>query len=464
MKFGGTSVGDSDRIGDVAKIVVAAQKQARIVVVVSAMAKVTDLLLAVAHSATTKHQSALEAGLEHLRTLHLTTAVKLELPSAAEAKLMAAIEVKLTELENILHSIFALGELTPRALDLIVSFGERLSIELVAAAITKHGATAIPVEANQLVVTTADFGDARPLLPESAAKAKPILSKLAGQNTIPVVTGFMGATAGGITTTLGRGGSDYSATILGYCVDAAEVWIWTDVDGVMTADPRIIKTARTISELSYVEAAELSYFGAKVLHPLTMVPASLKNIPIRIKNTFNPDNPGTVISEHTSAPEHAEKAISTTKKLALITVQGRGMVGVPGMAAKVFSAIAAHHINVLFISQASSEYNISLAVRAADGADTVKLLREVFAPEQAANYIDQINMEEGLAIVAVIGEGMKGSPGVAGRIFAAMGHAGVNIFAIAQGSSEHNISFIITESDIPRAVQSLHDELHLVTQ
>jgi aspartate kinase len=232
----------------------------------------------------------------------------------------------------------------------------------------------------------------------------------------------------------------------------------------MTADPRIIDDARTISALSYDEAAELSYFGAKVLHPLTIIPASLKNIPIRIKNTFNPDEAGTLISKQIDVAKHAEKAISTTKTLSLITIQGKGMIGVPGVAARVFDIIAAECINILFISQASSEYNISFAVKQHDRAKAVAALENGLKAALTIKDLEAITYQDGLVIVAVVGEGMRHQPGVAGKIFSALGRCQANVLAIAQGSSERNISFIIEEKDMPKVLRNLHDEFHLVTE
>lgn len=464
MKFGGTSVGSAERILGVAQIVIAEGVNTEIAVVTSAMGGVTDILVSAAKAAEQKDRPNLQRQLRQLRKMHLETVKGLGLDETLETNLANTIEARLSALTELLKSIYALGELTSRAHDLVVSYGERMSIHLVAAAITKQGGQAQPIEASELIVTTADFGDARPLLTESAKQAKPLLHELVKSGKIPVITGFMGATTEGIITTLGRGGSDYSATIIGYCVDATEVWIWTDVNGVMTADPRVIDDARTITALSYDEAAELSYFGAKVLHPLTIIPASLKNIPIRIKNTFEPNGVGTLISKQVDISKHAEKAISTTKTLSLITVQGKGMIGVPGVAAKVFDIIAAERINILFISQASSEYNITFAVKQHDRAKAVAALEKGLETALAIKDLEAISYQDSLVIVAVVGEGMRHHPGVAGKIFSALGRCGANVYAIAQGSSERNISFIIEEKDMPKVLRNLHDEFHLVVE
>ncbi|HSW79387.1 MAG TPA: aspartate kinase [Candidatus Saccharimonadales bacterium] len=460
MKFGGTSIGSAERMRNVAKIVADAHKNVKPVVVVSAMSTVTDLLLSAANNASNGRKSKTLRDLERLETIHLNTISDLNLGDETSVRLHESISGLLSELGNLLDSILVMGELTGRARDKILSFGERMSIQLVASALEADGIQAKPIEATKLIVTTDTFGDARPILEESLT-AKTKINKLTSKNIVPVVTGFIGATHDGITTTLGRGGSDYSATILGNCIDADEVWIYTDVDGAMTADPRIIPEAKTIPELSYAEAAELSYFGAKVLHPLTMVPASLKDIPIRVKNTFNPDAPGTKISNRKNRAKNGCKAISSMNRLSLITVQGQGMTGVPGIAAKVFGTIAAQQINVLFISQASSEYNISLVVRHDDGEKAVRVLREAFEAELARRNIESVKLEENLAIIAVVGDNMQGHPGAAGKTFSALGNAGVNVVAIAQGSSELNISLVVNQTDVPVAVQSIHNEFKL---
>ncbi len=289
MKFGGTSVGSAEQILGITDIVSRINSDDQVVVIVSAMSRVTDLLVSTAIHASQKNRAGAEQGFVQIKEIHLKAITGLSVSDAADAQLRKTINEILFELKNLLDSITVLGELTPRALDLIVSFGERLCIQVVSSAFSSAGVAASPVEATQLIVTNDQFGDARPLLDKSEPKAKQIIQKLLNKKIVPVITGFIGATQDGITTTLGRGGSDYSATILGNCLDADEVWIYTDVDGAMTAHPRIIPNAKTIPELSYNEAAEMSYFGAKVLHPLTMMPASLKKIPIRVKNTFNPD-------------------------------------------------------------------------------------------------------------------------------------------------------------------------------
>lgn len=456
MKFGGTSVGSADRIRDVAHIVSDAAQQHQVAVVVSAMSGVTDMLVKAAEAAEAKDRSAYRQNIEEIRTKHHEAAAQLGVSSHDSQKLIEAIEEHLVDLSDWLDGVYMLSELTPRARDLITSFGERLSVHLVVAALKQRDTAAKAVTASTCIITDENFGDAQPNLTLSTTHSEAVLRPLLEDGLVPVVTGFLGATKKGIITTLGRGGSDYSATILGYCLDADEVWIWTDVTGVMTADPRIIPAARTIDALSYDEAAELSYFGAKVLHPLTMVPAALKNIPIIIKNTMHPAEAGTRITKHIAVDPHGVKAITSMKSMSLITVQGKIMTGVPGFAAKVFGALAANHISVQFISQASSEYNISMVVRHADGHNASQVLRDTFRHELSQHNIEMVKLQEGLALIAVVGEGMHGRPGVAGKTLDCLGKGDVNIIAIAQGSSERNISIVIAEADVAKAVQLIH--------
>ncbi len=461
MKFGGTSIGTGQRILEVAKII-ASEHARQPIIVVSAVSQVTNLLVELASLATNKsQQTKVAADIERLRLIHHEIAHALKLESGAEKELLTILNTQITELESVLTNIASLGELTPRGNDLIICFGERLSIHLVAAALQSHGIAAETIDASELIVTDNNFGNAQPLFPESSKNMKPKLQRLLKHNITPVITGYMGATVEGVVTTLGRGGSDYSATIIGHCVEAEEVWIWTDVDGVMTADPRYVKGTQTVKELSYDEAAELSYVGAKVLHPRTMVAAALDNTPILIKNTLRPAIKGTKISSLSFKHPDGAKAMTVLRQLSLITLQGKGMQGVSGVAAKVFTALADQKINVLFISQASSENNISLVTTAYDGASAVKALRQAFRSELLTRKIETVQEEPHMAMVAVVGEGMRSHHSIAGRIFSALGRADINVIAIAQGSSERNISLVVREADATKALQSIHDELHL---
>jgi aspartate kinase len=287
------------------------------------------------------------------------------------------------------------------------------------------------------------------------------LRPLIDAKIVPIVTGFIGSTEDGLTTTLGRSGSDYTGSIVGAALGSEEIWIWTDVDGVMTADPRHVRGAIVLPEISYREAAEMSYFGAKVIHPKTMMPAIDGSIPIRIKNTFNPTHPGTLISRASNSTERVVKNVTSIDNLSLIAIEGNGMVGVPGISARIFAALARVHVNVMMISQASSEHNVCVVIPQKDCNKAVKELCEEFQLDIARKTVDDIKRQDGVSIIAVVGEGMCGVPGIAGRTFSAIADSRVNIMAIAQGSSELNISLVVNQTDVHKAVQAIHDAFHL---
>ena len=343
---------------------------------------------------------------------------------------------------------------------------------ILAAALRNRGERATAVEATEAIITNGRHGSAAPLMDETREAAQARLMPLLAQGVTPVVTGFIAATKDGVTTTLGRGGSDYTAAILGASLDSDEVWIWTDVDGVMTADPRVVSEARTLPEISYAEAAELSYFGAKVLHPKTILPAVEQGIPLRILNTFNPPSfppagrgdergRGTLIVAEAAPSEFAVKGITSIKGLSLVTVEGRGMLGVPGVAARVFTAVAQEGISVLMISQSSSEQNICFVIRQEAVERALRALESAFELELARRNVDRIWAQDEVAIIAVVGAGMKGTPGIAAKVFSALGKHGVNVISIAQGSSEYNISFVVDEGDMENAVRYVHQEFGL---
>jgi len=317
-----------------------------------------------------------------------------------------------------------------------------------------------PVDAREYIVTSEDSDFLRVDFDETRKRCHK-LSKTAKSGVVPVVTGFICSTPGGSTTTLGRGGSDYSASIIGSCIKADEIQIWTDVNGVMTADPRIVPDARVLDRVSYKEAAEMSYFGAKVLHPQTIMPAVDENIPIRIKNTFAPDVAGTLISADSPAHQYNVKTVTSITGMTLVSVEGRGMIGVPGVAGRVFTTTARNRISVLMFSQGSSEQHISLVVNRQDGEATVKALRREFEQEIDRRRIDRITSVADIAIIALVGEGIKGAPGVAARAFGVLGSANINIMMIAQGSSELNLSIVARQKDAPRAVQLIHEAFEL---
>lgn len=458
MKFGGTSVGDAERILGVAHII--AKNPLGKIVVTSAMSGVTDILIQTTELAVKQKTKELEELTDELRAKHLHTLKQFNLSDTLAAPTKATLENLFTELTKRLDAIGSAKTCSPEHYDSVVSFGERFSIQLVAAAVQSLGVESSPVEATEIIVTSDQFGDAEPLLDASEPMARAVLLPLVEKRIVPVVTGFIGKTAGGKITTLGRGASDYTATILGYCLDVEEVWIWTDVTGVKTADPRLIPEAKTIAHLSYEEAAELSYFGAKVLHPLTMVPASLKNIPIFIKNTFEPAAEGTKISDAVSAS--GVKAITVMNELSLITVQGKGVTGVPSVAAKVFRALASNKIDVFLISQASSEHNISFVVKGKSSILAVESVHGILSDEMNSKDIDVVQLNNSLSIVAVVGNDMISLQSITSKTFTALGASGVNVTAISYGSSKQSISFVVESSEAVTALKSLHQIFQLV--
>jgi len=317
------------------------------------------------------------------------------------------------------------------------------------------------VESTDVIVTDDDYLQAEPLMPEVRERSAVVMKPFLLDGVTPVVTGFIGATADGVLTTLGRGGSDYSATTLGAALDASEIIIWTDVDGVLTADPRLVPEARLLREISYNEAAELAYFGAKVLHPKTLRPVVEAGIPVWIRNSFAPQKIGTRITTEGHATEHGVRAITAIPNVSMITVGGRGIVGVIGVAAKTFQAVASVRANVLLISQSSSENDICLVVDSADAPQTLKALRSAFAADLKHHDVEHITVDPNIAIVAVVGEKMRGTPGIAGRTFSVLGRRGINIIAIAQGSSEYNVSFVVEAGAMSDAVRAVHGEFDL---
>jgi aspartate kinase len=465
MKFGGTSVGDATRIAEVVKIVKAEKERTpKIVVVVSAMSGVTNNLLAAANFAANGKQAEYEKICQELLRKHRLAVLELVKDPLSCEQLLKEIELFIEQNCNRLcYGIQILGEASPRALDAIASLGERLSARLVAKALNEAGLAAEAIEATQLIVTDDNFGDAAPQMAETQTATSEKLLPLLEKGVVPIVTGFIGATRSGVITTLGRGGSDYSAGIIGACLKADEVWIWTDVDGVMSADPSIVPDAHTLSEMTYSEAAELSYYGAKVLYPKTILPVIKDEIPLLIKNSFHPDRPGTrIASKITSTDTDSDvKAISSIKNISLITISGRGMMGVPGIAAKTFTAVASQNVNILMISQSSSENNICFVINTSEVERTCTVLRRALEVEFHHKHVEDIQVQNSVAIIAVVGEKMKGTPGIAARLFGAVGQSGANIIAIAQGSSEINISFVINQQDIPRVVKAIHDEFKL---
>jgi aspartate kinase len=376
-------------------------------------------------------------------------------------RLSAQIDEYISELNAYCRSIHVLGEVTARGMDTISSLGERMNAPLVAAVLRGKGVKAQAVDAAQLIVTDASFQNANPIEQATRQKVREGLIPLLDEKVVPVVTGFVAATQDGILTTLGRGGSDYTAAILGDSLDASEVWTWTDVDGVMTADPRIVSNARVIPELSFSEVSELAYFGAKVLHPKTLRPIIERDIPLWVKNTFNPESPGTKVIRTSPSVEGKVTAISTIRDLSLVTVEGRGMLGIPGIAARTFAAVARQGASVLMISQASSEQSICFVIPTQAVPAVIQSIESEMELELSRRDIDRVWAQPEIVIVTAVGAGLRHTPGIAGRIFSALGESGINVIAIAQGSSEYSISIVVAAEDADDAMRKIHQEVIL---
>ncbi len=465
MKFGGSSVGTPQAMAQAVEIV--SQTRAlwpRVVVLSSALASVTNLLLDSAAQASHGNTQSFLQGESRLRQLHYAIADALVSDLTQRDQVKWELDQLITSFISFCQAIAVLGEATPRALDAVAALGERMSVRLMAAALESGGVPAEFIDATQLIVTDNRFQNAHPDFDATTRKARLRLEPVLAQGKVAVVTGFIAATAEGVTTTLGRGGSDYSAGILGAVLPADDVWIWTDVDGVMSADPRLAPEARTIPEITYREIAELAYFGAKVLHPKTIRPLVDAGIGLRICNTFNPQHPGTrLVTDDASNNQkridgkEIVKAVTAIREQRLVTVEGRGMLGVPGVAARTFGAVASTGTSVPLITQASSEQSICFAIPTDAFKQVISALEKTFAVELRDGDIDRVWASDEVAIITVVGAGMIHTPGVAGRIFSALGKRGINVIAIAQGSSEVSISLVVASRDAEAAVHAVHE-------
>ncbi|MGE3402873.1 MAG: aspartate kinase [Vicinamibacterales bacterium] len=459
MKFGGTSVGSAERIAQAAALATkSAAEGHQVVVVTSAMSKVTNTLIDSAREASTGRWDPLVR--EQLFNRHRTVAEAVIGSPAKLPPVIDALNRRLDRFEKLCFGLSMVHELTPRLLDAISGTGEMLAAPLVAAAIEGQGRRSEAIDATDVIVTTDQFGGAEPLMEATRDRMQERLLPLLKTGVIPVITGFIGATADGVLTTLGRGGSDYSASIVGAALDADEVWIWTDVNGVLTANPSEVPEARTLPEISYSEASELAYYGAKVLHYKTILPAFRKKIPVRILNSFEPAHPGTRVSVGGDASALGVKAVTSIRGVSLIAISGTGMQGIPGIVAKAFDVVAEQGANVLMISQASSENNICFVISSSDAPRVVRALRQALELELERDHIEEI-AEQPVAVVAAVGDRMRGTPGIAATVFTALGSANINVIAISQGSSERNISLVVEEEDASAAVKALHAAFHL---
>lgn len=457
-KFGGTSVATAERIQRVVSLVQAERDDVVRVVVVSALGGVTDQLIRAIDEAlarTGEHEKLLDT----IRARHDEAVERLVLPGERD-ELEEELEARWRELGELLHGVYLLRECTLRTRDAIIGMGERLSAPIAAAAFRAAGTDAEALDASTFIRTDAAFGEANVHFEATNRLVQERFARLPNDR-IAVVTGFIAATDRGVLTTLGRSGSDYTATILGGALRAERVVIWTDVDGVLSADPRLVPEAFTLPELSYREAAELAYFGAKVLHPRTMRPLQRQHIPLLIKNTLNPDATGTLITEQSTRMEGHVKAVTAIRDVAVVMLEGTGLIGVPGISARAFGALASKGINVLMISQASSEQSLCTIVRAAEANASEEALNDAFELELARGDVSTIYTVPECAVVSVVGDHMRERPGLAGRMFATLGRSGVNVLAIAQGASETNISAVVRDAEARQAVNALHDEFAL---
>ena len=458
-KFGGASLADADAVAHAVEIASAQPPGA--VVVVSALAGVTDALLDGARQAAAGSEQGLREISATLRERHSRIISKLLRGSSDRRALLEEIREAMDELDALAHGLAVLRELTPRTSDYITSRGERLSARIVAAAITRAGRRAQFVDGPDVIRTNGQFGGASADLDATDRAARATLLPLLRRRITPVVPGFIGATPGGEVATLGRGGSDLSATLLGRALRAESVTLWKDVPGLLTADPRIVSDARVIPQLNAREAAELAYYGAKVLHPRALTPLVNRSTPLFIRPFAEPSATGTEISGRRTLTKYPVKALSAVTEQALVTVSGNGMLGVPGIAARTFAALHRAGVSVSLISQASSEHSICFTVPSASAETARESLREAFADEIERREIDDIEVESNLATFAVVGLGMHGTPGVAARVFSALADGGINIVAIAQGSSELNISAVVAQADLPAAMRRVHGEFQL---
>jgi len=461
MKFGGTSVGDASCVQRVVEIIQAASKESDIVVVVSAMSGVTNKLIEAAVQSEDSNREAVARIFTELRQQHGAAVTALIESDTERNRIGQQMQELFREGERLCEGTMLLHELTPRVRDAISSLGERLSAPLLAAVLDESGLRSQCIEASELVVTDSYHGGAEPWLDRTRERSVARLQPLIQQGVVPVVTGFIGATEDGVLTTLGRGGSDYSATILGTALDADEVIIWTDVDGLLTADPRLVPDACLISEISYREAAELAYFGAKVLHPKTLHPVVQQGIPLRIRNTFAPEKMGTKITPAGCTNGGGVTALAAVTDAAMITVGGPGLVGVQDVLGRTFATTTAVRSDVLLISQSSSQSDICLVVSSAHAKRTVEALRHEFSHDLAHEKAEHITLDATVAIVTVVGQKVRGMAGVTGRIFAALGRENVDVIAMAHGASASNLSLVVARKDVKAAVVAAHREFQL---
>ncbi len=459
LKFGGSSVANAENINKVAAIIKNKIGETKMVVVVSALGGITDMLLNAAYLAKTNDEHY-KVVLQEIETRHLQAVQEL-IPVQQQSSLLSLVKKICNEIEDICNGIFLLKELSERTKDRIVSYGELLSSQIIAAKLNAITVPAVWKDSRELIITDSNYGKAAVDFAITDKKVNEFFNGSA--SAIFILPGFIAADKNNITTTLGRGGSDYTAAIIAAALNAAELEIWTDVSGMMTADPRLVANIKHIPQISYQEAMELSHFGAKVIYPPTIQPVMKKGIPVWIKNTFAPAETGTVIKNEATATGTTIQGISSMNNIVLLSLEGSGMVGIPGFSKRLFEALANASINVILITQGSSEHSICVGVDEYNSVKAKELVDAAFAYEIETGKVEPIIVEKDLSIVAIVGDNMKNHSGISGKMFAALGRNGVSIRAIAQGSSERNISAVIATADVKKAINVLHEEFFETT-
>ncbi|MFT5863762.1 MAG: aspartokinase/homoserine dehydrogenase 1, partial [Flavobacteriales bacterium] len=451
LKFGGTSVGSIDNIQKVIAIVSKQAKQHRVAVVVSAVGGITDILIKAGQLAAQKEERY-QSLFEVIREKHIAFAKAL---TNEDPIVLADITSLMMDLEALLHGIFLIHELSPKTMDKLTAFGELTSSRIIAAAFNSHGTPAELKDSRQLITT--DSAHTKATVDYDLTNKVIVHHFKTNTAQITILPGFIARTSTGETSTLGRGGSDFTAAIIAAAVHAAVVEIWTDVSGMFSANPKLVKQAQPILHISYDEAMELSHFGAKVLYPPTIVPVMRKDIPIHIKNTLEPEAPGTRIGSQEPNTTNPIKGISHVSDIALLTIEGGGMVGITGTSKRLFETLSQQRINVILITQASSEHSICIGVMQKDAPRAKEYIDTEFAYEISLGKVEPLIVEDYLAIIALVGEKMKSHQGISGKMFRTLGKNNVNIRAIAQGASEKNISAVIAQKDVKKALNSLHE-------
>ena len=459
LKFGGTSLSSPNHIRNVAKIIASFSKDNEIVVVCSAVDGITDDLLTISRLIEQKKKDDVTKVLNNVIKKHKQFANQTVKNSAIKKQLLQKLNTDVSELKELVGGLTLLKEVSARSLDYLISFGERLSDDLVSFALQDIKKKSTALNGKEVgIVTDSNFGESRPLMDTTRIRISKTLGSLLAKKITPVVGGFAGADQHGNITTFGRGGSDYTATIIASCINADEIWLMSDVDGLMTADPKLVKNAKLLKEVSYAEAIEMAQFGAKQIHPRTFEPLFHKKIPMRIRSTFDVKNSGTIVTPSPSAAtKKTVKCVSAIRNIGLIDLSGGIMFAAPGTAAKIFTTLAEKNVNVMMVSSNPSESSVSLLVKRPDLEKAANALEM----NLLGQTVKKVDVTPGVSIIAVIGSGMRGTVGVASKVFSAAQKKNVNVIMIAQGSSELNLAFVVKDSDCKAVVQSLHDEFKL---